>query len=216
MAQNSRRQQSVVPRRQQSRDTRRTPTPGPRSMTVRGDAVVDPLTPHLTIRTQKLIDDIKAPFTDYISDFTALMVNREELAPAFIRAFKSYEKDTDGTFVSFVRVLDVTVPLDRDGYRAHPTYQAADHLRSLNRERAEPQEVSKTAPVTPMVALAKVVATILPLIDDTGVIWAAFIKQLHWNEAQIKRLQHMVAEEKSLFPSNIVRESSRHSGMTHG
>lgn len=167
---------------------------------------------NISQRTQKLIDDVRASFSDYASDFGSLVMSRAELAPKFMQAFRAFQKDTEQTFVAFVQVLDDTVPSDRDGYRKHSTYQAAENLRSLN--AAQSQAAAKPIPAhrrpaTPLVALAKMVATIVPLLDDTGVIWQAFLKQLHWSEVQVKRLQTLVVAEHSLLALPSQRTGTR-------
>lgn len=69
----------------------------------------------------------------------------------------------------------------------------------MTTRHAAPAVPAGKQPVAPLHALARILATILPLIDDRGILWATFLKQLHWSEAQVTRLQHMVETEKALM-----------------
>ena len=165
--------------------------------------VVEPIEPTaelvLSKKTLALVEEVRAGFVGFSTEFNLLTSGRAELAPRFIRAFDAWVKETSGTFVAFVRVLDPALPTGRTDYRNHPSYQAALYLQGLSRAAEKPEVPANKRPITPLHALARVLATILPLIDDRGVLWATFLKQLHWSETQVKGLQAMVDHEKALM-----------------
>lgn len=145
----------------------------------------------VSAKVRTMIDHIREDFTAFVDGFTALTSARATLSPKFMKAFGAWQAETGGNFVSFVRLLDPEVPEDRDGYRAHKSYQAADYLRRLQagatRETSEIPESER--PVTAYRALAYFVATVLPTLDPSGALWTAFVEQMHWTEQQAARLQ---------------------------
>ena len=120
---------------------------------------------------------------------------RAELAPKFVRAYNAFKTDTEGSFVSFVRLFDETIPTDREGYREHKTYQAALYLRRVVDNQAKPAIPASKRPVTPLVALARLLATVLPDMPDHDILWAAFVKEMRWSQGQVARLQTIVNRE---------------------
>lgn len=162
--------------------------------------------PEPTTRTRHLIDAIKAPFRAFVGEFEALTMSRRELAPKFVKAFEAFKEDTGLKLISFVRLLDDTVPMHRDddetgeGYKNHPSYVAATNLNRLAAEDQTPRKAipASKRPATPLVALARLVATVLPIVDPDGAIWDAFLKEIHWTEEQGKRLQALSVREKPI------------------
>lgn len=163
--------------------------------------------PTLSTKVQRMIDDIRGQFGSFARDFRALTESRALLAPKFMRTADAWMAETGGTFVGFVRVLDPHVPADRDGYRAHPVYQAADYLRRIQARAEEtPGGIVDNVdtgerPATPLMATAALVATLQQLVPDVDLtpLWRAFEKQLHWSEQQVARLQSLVEEQHSLL-----------------
>ena len=153
----------------------------------------------LSKKTTALVEEVKVGFGAFSSDFNLLTSGRAELAPRFMRAFDAWQKETSGTFVAFVRILDPALPNGRTDYRNHSSYQAALYLQGLATRQTEPARPTGKEPIAPLRALARVLATILPLIDDRGILWATFLKQLHWSEAQVTKLKNMVEHEKALM-----------------
>jgi hypothetical protein len=160
----------------------------------------------LSVKTQKMVDGIRSSFVNYVNDFQVLTATRESLAPRFMRAFQMWQEETKQTFVQFVRVLVPSVPEDRDGYRNDPAYQAATYLRRLEAvnarvetPQARMQRLAR-APVNPRIALARLVASLVPLLSPEGetALWRALEGQLHWSDAQIKGLQTLVETETPL------------------
>lgn len=147
----------------------------------------------LSAKTSGLIDDIRKPFVEFSKGYRLLEESRAELAPRFLKAFASWQADTGGTFIGFVRVLVPEVPEARDGYRAHPAYLAADYLRRLRSQASRQQVDESERPATAFVALARVYATLMPLVDPDGLLWQSIVKELHWTETQAERLQKLAA-----------------------
>jgi hypothetical protein len=65
----------------------------------------------------------------------------------------------------------------------------------INANRTTRAEDDEDAPVSAYVALARLVATVLPVVDPTGAIWSAFIREMHWTPAQAQRLKVVGAKE---------------------
>lgn len=153
---------------------------------------LSPLSP----KTLHMIDDIRKPFGAFVEDFGTLTASRAALAPKFMKVFAAYASDSGGSFVQFCRVLDPKVPFDRDGYRAHPTYQAADYLRRLAvRDTTPAASIPESErPVTPLVALARLIAT-LKISDQ---VWTIFVENMHWSENQAKRLRKLAEHEGAI------------------
>lgn len=152
----------------------------------------------ITAKTQRLIDTIRPQFASFANDFGAIVVKREALAPKFMKAANAWQAESGQTFVSFVRMLDGTIPEERAKYRAHPVFQAADYLRRLA-GRADRPKTSETTghatAATPLEAVARLVATVFPLVSENAdALWQAFAAELHWTDAQVKRVQSMAAQ----------------------
>lgn len=147
----------------------------------------------ISAKTQHLIDAIRSDFKSFVDGFRVLNTKRADLAPAFMKAYGGYQNDTGGGFVTFCRVLVPEIPLDRDGYRAHPAYQAATYLRRLQSPAAERGKKIKPEdrPVTPLRALAVLVQTVLPILDPQGILWGAFVKEMNWTDEQAQRIQKL-------------------------
>lgn len=155
----------------------------------------------LPAKLTKAIDSLRVTFRDFTDDFAALNLNREVLAPKFMKVFGQWQATTGGTFVDFVRILVPSVPADREGYRAHPAYASADYLRRITQQESRETETPvaranriASAPVNPRVALARMLASILPLLspETLPVLWQSAADTLHWSEATIKEMQTLV------------------------
>lgn len=173
--------------------TRRTRQAAPQAATPTASASIAVA---LSTSTSKLVAGIRDDFGAFVDGFVSLTTDRSTLAPKFMRAFEAWAKETKGSFVDFVRVLDAKVPADRDGYRAHPTYQAADYLRrkqaDAGRERDTTPEDER--PVSLNTALVYLLATVMPIVDPTESIWHAFTKEMRWSPEQAQRLKERAAK----------------------
>lgn len=149
-----------------------------------------PVTLQLSAKLETVIDNLRRPFKAFVSQFKEMTVSRAELAPLFVQAYTAFEKETEGSFIQFCRLVDPTIPPDRASYRNDSGYQAATYLRRLVQQaQAAPTRKRGPKPATPLVALARFVATVLPVVDPTGAIWSAFVAEMHWSERQAQRVQ---------------------------
>lgn len=158
----------------------------------------DTLTPAL----ERQIVALRRPFAAFAERFGALSATRAELAPQFMRIFGAYtQQQAGGTFVAFVRKLDPEVPAERTAYRAHKSYQAAEYLRRLVARREPGGNRAPAAPATRsnLTALARALATILPLVRDVQVVWRAVESELGFTARQVGRLQQVVAATQPLL-----------------
>lgn len=173
-------------------------TPPKRQATAKSTEIAEPL----TAATRRLVDGIRDEFDGFVDGYIALEADRDKIATHFMRAFNAWQKETDGTFVGFVRLLVPKVPEDRDGYKAHPAYQAADHLRrkvaDAQRERETPEVAEEDRPASTLTALERLIATVMPIIDPTGSIWSAFVKELNWSEEQAQRIRDRASKLGSI------------------
>lgn len=152
----------------------------------------------LTPKATALIVALRSPFKAFAEGFTHLITARGELAPQFMKAFGAWRAETRGTFVQFVHLLDASVPLDRKGYRNNNVYRSADYLRRLSNRPRSARANPKNAAVTPMVALARLVATVMPIVDPSGQILDAFVREMRWSPQQVARLKMLSAREGAI------------------
>lgn len=170
---------------------------GSKKLKTKAATTTEEITP-LTARTSQLVGSLRVPFLAFAEGFAHLSTARSEIAPQFMKTFKAWQLETHGTLAAFVRLYDDSVPLDRDGYRSHPTYQSADYLRRLHgRGAREPLPFAKR-PITPLVALARLVATVMPAVDPTGTIWSVFVREMRWSDQQAERLKVLSVREGAI------------------
>lgn len=143
----------------------------------------------ITPALRKQIDTLRKPFMSYAKDFTLVQESREELAPRFMKIFGAYMQATGESFVAFVRTIDPTVPQDRDGYRAHRSYQAAEYLRRL---RNQGSQQGRAKPVRSRLAVtARLLGTLASIVKDPGEFWNGIASELTLTPRQITRLRDM-------------------------
>jgi hypothetical protein len=155
----------------------------------------------ISSKTERLIDQVRQPFKQYSHGFGAVLTTRAELAPKFMRAFDAWKSETEGSFVRFVQLFDPTVPEAFAEYRNHKTFQAADYLARLVRQQERGERTPVDAahkPATPLVALARLVATVLPAVDPAGALWAAFVREMHWSPQQADRVRALGQKEGAI------------------
>lgn len=149
----------------------------------------------LSASLAKIVDAIRKPFMAFAQQHGAMLQRRAELAPQFMAAFGDWQKETGrGAFVEFCRVIDPSIPVERDGYRAHASYQAADYLRRL--VGRTDQGNGRATPVrSSSMALARLLATILPLVREKehDAVWAAVEAEFGFRRGQVVTLQRMTA-----------------------
>lgn len=149
------------------------------------------MTTEMTASLQRQVDALRKPFTAFSHQFGALTESRSALAPKFMKTFGVYLTQTGGTFVSFVRLLDATVPAERDAYRGHKSYQAAEYLRRLV-SRREPGARSTSRGSSALVNFARMVKTVLPIVRGEDTVWRALESECGFTARQITRLRSVV------------------------
>jgi hypothetical protein len=172
--------------------------------------------PKLSARTERVIEAIRPSILAFTRQYgsysnmgSLLMQRRKEIAPKFMKAFHTWQKETNGDFTQFVRLLDPATPIERDEYRHYRTYQACQYLKRLEsmRERTEralaegrdPAEFDQRA--TQGDAVTRLVASLLPVIPaaDHDTLWSALQHELHWTVRQISRLKETALDAEPLI-----------------
>ena len=176
----------------------------------------------LSAKLRKTVNNLRRAFSSYVDEFKIVSESRAELAPKFMKAFHDWGKETGGgTFAQFVRLFVPDLPEqsrskpESQGYRDHPAYQAAEYLRRLagrrqnaEGERETPVERSHriaNAPVSPTVAMARAMKTIMTLVppDQARTLFDSLKAQLHWPDRTISRIEN---EARNIEPLVILRE----------
>lgn len=165
------------------------------------------VTAPLSAKVAKLVAGITPDFKAFTEQFGNTLESRAELAPKFMRAARAWQEETKGEFVAFVRLIDPSLPVERKAYRAHAAYAAADYLRRLVKRAEAPGSSQANDPsqraATPLEALSRVCAAILPLFGGNDLLWQALAAELHWSEAQVKRLQTLAKEAEPLLETHV-------------
>jgi hypothetical protein len=172
--------------------------------------------PSLTKRTQRRIEDIRAPFKSHVTAFGHMDDKAQDIAPDFMRAFNAWKGETNGSFVTFVRLLDDTVPANRDpdpkdrgnqGYRSHRTYRAADYLRRLVAAPEEGEEgvEREGGPASVSDAFVRLLAAIVALIPGNQVdkLWTVIGTELKWSERRVATLREQVQDVEPLVEAHV-------------
>src|SRR3970040_1690625 len=144
-----------------------------------------------TTYSQKLrqaIDEIRPTFREIGQGLKHLTQKRAEIAPAFVKAYTIWRRETRRPFIAFVHELDPSMPVtDRKAYRVHPSYQAALYLQQL----AENPEQRKPQGLTPLAMLAMTIKSFLPLCGsqrEQKEALQALLAATKWRERDQARL----------------------------
>lgn len=167
----------------------------------------------LSAAAKRTIEKVRTNFRAFTDGFSLLAGKREELAPKFMKAYEVYRSEAgpEATFVDFVRLLAPEVPADRDGYKAHRSYQAADYLRRLDAsQRAAQQEKPEGpehAPTRPLDAVARLLGSIMPMLpeDQRAKVWEALRSELHWSDRIVSKVQKAVEDVLPLLQTSTPR-----------
>lgn len=109
------------------------------------------------------IEDLRPAFREMGHSLETLTTKRAALAPAFMRTYAIWTRETHRPFIAFVHELDPRVPVnDRKAYRTHPSYRAAEYLKNL----AKSPEKFERHGVTTMTMLVRTVRSLLLLYGD--------------------------------------------------
>lgn len=145
----------------------------------------------LSMALQRELRDLRGEFLPFVEATSTLTVKRKDMAPAFMKLFKRYRKESGGTFVAFVHELDADMPVEREKYINHRSYQAALYLRRLIEAPHTTPQHRRTAP--PFRVLAAVMTSLLYYTKKHEVeVWTALKRVSHWDDRQIMRLQALM------------------------
>lgn len=147
------------------------------------------LTPSRTLA--RTIAELRPAFLGFT---TQLFERKSELAPAFLKAFSMWERETGRGLAAFVRELDPDMPAERDAYANHRSFQAAWYLVRTARK---PAEKAGRRTVTPFQMLASFIKSVQPLLDDSR-IWHEVARASRWNTRDLERLKMAVAKAKPM------------------
>lgn len=160
----------------------------------------------ISAATKRLIAGVRLPFTGFVAGMNNLLATRAKLAPAFMKAARAWQKETEGTFVGFVRELDPSVPKEMKGYRDNAVYNAAVYLKRLvtaheTGKGKAAEEREGPAPLPPMAGMARLIAAIQPLVapEQLTKLWDIIAHEMHWNDGQREKLQALVKEAEPLI-----------------
>jgi hypothetical protein len=143
-----------------------------------------------TVHSQKLreaLDEVRPAFRDIGHGFEQLTKKRAAIAPAFMKAYTIWRRETRRTFVAFVHELDPSMPVTGKAYVKHPSYQAALYLQQLV---TNPEE-SRRKGLTPLAMLATTIKSFLPLYStqkDQLEALQALVAATKWRDRDQARL----------------------------
>jgi hypothetical protein len=115
-------------------------------------------------RLTSTLVDIRTEFKAFTDAFSMLSVRKAHFAPAFMKAFALWERETGRSFVAFVQQLDSTVPADRNEYPKHRAFQAACYLRRLVEAPATVSGKKERVSMSPFALLAVVLKSLAPIV----------------------------------------------------
>jgi hypothetical protein len=154
----------------------------------------------LSRKLQKQIEDLRKPFRAFAVEFGKVYQKRKDLAPVFMAAYVAWQTEVGAQpFIRFVQVLDPDVPSDRNGYRAHASYQAADYMRRSIGRRDAGGNAAKPTRSPGLVNLARLLKTVLPLYKDAELFWRGIAAELTLRPRQVTNLRAAVDEVEPLI-----------------
>lgn len=146
-----------------------------------------------SVALRRELDDLRDDFLPFVAACQVLTTKRRDIAPAFMKLFHRYKRETHGTFVAFVHELDPTMPVDRDHYPNHRSYQTALYLRRIVEAPHTTMANRRTA--APFAVAAMLLRSLLVLSKGKEPeIWSALKRQSHWDDRQIDRLKLKMAK----------------------
>lgn len=109
-------------------------------------------------KLREALNDLRPAFKTVGHDIRELTKKRAEIAPGFMKAYALWKRETRRGMVAFVHELDPSMPVDRAGYKAHSSYQAALYLQQLV---LNPDQKTRKG-LTPLALLALTIKSVLP------------------------------------------------------
>ena len=140
-----------------------------------------------SVKLQEALNDLRPAFRDIGTGLAQLTKKRAEIAPAFLKVYTLYRRETRRTFVAFVHELDPSCPVNGKAYEKHASYQAALYLKQL----ATDPEAKKHKGLTPLSMLGVAIKSFLPLCGsqrDQKEALQALLGATKWRERDQRRL----------------------------
>lgn len=173
------------------------------------------------------IEGIRPAFNAYAGQFQLVNEKRADLAPKLMAVYHMASAATKvGSlqFVSFLRLIDPSIPSHRDarevngktvpGYTVHNAYNAGIYCKRLTQTGPRQKAVGERA-MTGTQMLARVIATMLPLVADSRLVFDAVKAELRLDDKAIKRLETAVTQTQPLFTLPTPKQPLRKLNIIH-
>lgn len=152
------------------------------------------------------LKELRPAFQELGQGLDQLSKKRAEIAPVFIRAYRTWRRETRRPFIAFVHELDPSMPVNnRKAYREHRSYRAAMYLRQL---AEQPEKTVGPRGVTPLAMLAITIKSFLPLcgsVTEQRLALEALTKTSRWRERDIRKLAAKIRRAKAVALPNAPR-----------
>lgn len=165
------------------------------------------------------INQLRPKLMGFSDEFHAITIKKGELAAPFMDGFALWAHVTGRSFVDYVRAIDPTIPGDREGYKSHKTYMAAEYLKrsitsgagrnqggdgQTQRERSQPTRTNAVG------RMARLLSTILQIVkpEDHATLWQALADELALTPRQVSNLKAGVDATQPLFTLPLKRKVS--------
>lgn len=149
---------------------------------------------------KKEINALRDDFSTYNSAENALTTRRRDIAPAFMKLYARFRKETGKTFVAFVHEFDPKMPVDRKHYPNHPTYRNALYLRRL--VEAPHTTVQHRRTMSPFRVLAYTMNSLMFYVKkqkaDPVEIMLSLKRISRWDDRQVQKLQQVMRRASAL------------------
>ena len=156
-------------------------------------------------KLKEAIDSVRSDFREVGQGLEHLTKKRAELAPAFMKAFAIWKRETRRPFVAFVHELDPRLPVnDRKAYKAHASYQAALYLQQL---ATNPEQKTRRG-LTPLSMLAVTIKSFLPLCRsqrEQKEALQTLLGATKWRESDQRRLLAAIRRAKPVALPSVPR-----------
>lgn len=185
----------------------------------RGATVASPvadLLAKLTSETKRKLDGLKGQFSAYADAWSAMLKRRADLADPLMKLYGQCLSELGSlTFVKFLQLIDPTIPNNRDdevkdgvttlGYRSHAAYQAGEYLRRLATQSGR-QAGPRVRGMNATERLARILATMLPLVADQDAFWGAIKAELQLDDNGTARLKKATLGTQPLIRLPNIRQ----------
>lgn len=175
-----------------------------------GQVTIGNMVIRITRELQSKIEGMR----ERLSEFGRVLASHKaDLVEPFMSGLEQWRKETGrNSFVEYVRAIAPDVPGDRDGYRSHPTYQAADYLRRVYQRTTKTGTSAATSNtrsirVNAVNRLARALKTVFSVIQPALIdqIWTGIATEYGLNDRQLTTLKARVELAQPLLTLPIRR-----------